>query len=81
MTLSESTLHAPIERSNTAPHPPVDVRLSEPAETDEHIDGTDGSPFGQQCLSDPRHSCFEACHNKSTLGRRPNGGFELVVSR
>jgi len=51
-------LHAPIERKNTALRPPVDVRLSEPADTDEHIDGTHGAPFGQQCLSGPLRLVF-----------------------
>ena len=60
-------LHASIKRRNAALHPPIDVRLGQPAETDEHIDGTDVSPFRKEFLSDPCHSCFKACHNNSTL--------------
>ena len=59
--------------------PPVDVRLSEPAETDEHIDRADGAPVGQQCVSDPCHSCFEACHNNVDVTSAVRHGAQQLI--
>jgi hypothetical protein len=60
-------LHAPIERGNATPLPPVDVRLRQPADTDKYVDGSGGSPFGQSCLSDSRDSCFQVCHDVADI--------------